>query len=91
MQGVLAKHNLARGKERTRNPHQVDSGGVMVYVAKSKAYLMEEVKGNERRRKSGGLYETVSKYLNIQQVYIYGKAFLVQNTGSNYWSGGGGG
>ena len=28
-------------------------------------------KGNERRKKSGGFYETVSKYLNIQQVYIY--------------------
>ena len=35
MQGVLSKHNLARGKEGTRNPHQVDSGGVMVYVNRS--------------------------------------------------------
>ena len=47
----------------------------------TKVYM--KVEGNERRRKSGGFYETVSKYLNIQQVYIYSKAFLVQNTGSN--------
>ena len=37
---------------------------------------------SERRKKSGELYVILSKQINILRVYIYGKAFLVHNTGS---------
>ena len=42
-----------------------------------------DVKGSKKRKKSGELYEILSKYLNIVQVYLYGKGYSVCNTGSN--------
>ena len=41
------------------------------------------VKGSKKRKSSGELYEILSKHLYIVQVYLYGKGYLVHNTGSN--------
>ena len=40
-------------------------------------------KGLASRKKSAEFYEMISKHLNIMQVYIYDKIFLVQYTGTN--------
>ena len=32
---------------------------------------------------SASLYETFSKYLNVLQIYIHGKAYLIENRGVN--------
>ena len=53
-----------------------------IVVTQDAARVYNNTKGSERRRKSGEFYEIVSKHLNILQVYIHGKAFLVHNTGS---------
>ena len=60
----------------------VQSSGPIV-ATQDAARVYKNIKGSVKRKKSGDLYEILSKHLNLLQVYIYGKAFLVSNTGSN--------
>ena len=43
-----------------------------------------ETPNTPTRMNSGTLYEIISKYLNVAQIYIDGKAFVVQNTTYNF-------
>ena len=40
-------------------------------------------KGLQRNKDAGELYEILCKYLNLMQVYIGGKGYLIQSTGTN--------
>ena len=47
------------------------------------AKLYMDVKHSKSRKQSGDLYEILSKHLNIVQVYLYSKGYLLHNSGSN--------
>lgn len=54
-----------------------------IVVTHKAAEIYMHAKGLTNGKLSSEFYEMVSKYLNIIQIYISGKAYLVQNTGSN--------
>jgi len=51
----------------------------MYYNLNHRLSTTEEQKPHSRMN-AGTFYEIISKYLNIAQIYIDGKAYLVQNT-----------
>ncbi len=54
-----------------------------IVATQDAAKVYTDIKGSQRRNKSGEFYQILSRHLNVLQVYTYGKAFLVKNTGSN--------
>ena len=47
------------------------------------AKVYTSAKGLQRNKDAGELYEILCKYLNLMQVYICGKGYLIQSTGTN--------